>query len=67
MLVRKRGRPKGFPTKIVAYGKESVERKVGKTGNCGRVYVPPSWAGKRVLIIRLNEEVYYDDRQRDQA
>ena len=66
MLVRKRGRPKGFPTKIVVYGKESVERKVGKTGSSGRVYVPSSWAGKRVLIIRLNEEVYYD-RQRNQA
>ena len=62
----KRGRPRGHPTKIITYGRESVERKVGRTSSCGRVYVPPSWAGKRVLIIRLNEEVY-NDRQRDQA
>ena len=63
---RKRGRPKGFPTKIITYGRDSVDRRVGRTGSCGRVYVPASWAGKRVLIIRLNEEVY-NDRQRDQA
>ena len=30
------------------------------------INLPPSWAEKRVLIIKLNEEVY-DDRQRDQA
>ena len=66
MAKRKRGRPKGQPSKIVVYGKESLEKTVARTGNCGRIYLPPTWAGKRVLIIRLNEEVY-NDRQRDQA
>lgn len=66
MQRKKGGRPKGFPTKIVTYGKEAMEKVVARSGSCGRIYLPPSWAGKRVLIIRLNEEVY-NDRQRDQA
>ena len=45
-----------YPGKIVAYGAEAIEKKVGRTGGCGRVYLPGSWAGKKVIIIRLNKE-----------
>jgi len=66
MKWRKGSSSKGFPTKIVAWGKEAVEKIVTDSRTCGRVYVPSSCAGKRVLVIRLNQEVYHD-RQRDQA
>jgi putative transposon-encoded protein len=53
------------PSKIVVFGVESLEKKVSDSGSCGRVYLPPSWAGKRVLIIRLNQDVY-NNGERDQ-
>ena len=46
-----------FYSKIVIYGTESMEKKVQRSGSCGRVYLPSSWAGKKVIIIRMNEEV----------
>lgn len=44
-------------SKIVVYGADSMEKKVHRSGSCGRVYLPSSWAGKKVIIIKLNEEV----------
>jgi len=41
---------------MVFYGKESLSRDVRRTGASGRVYLPRSWVGKKVKIIRLNEE-----------
>lgn len=50
-------RKKGvISVKMVIYGKESLSREVHRTGACGRVYLPRSWVGKKVKIIRLNEE-----------
>jgi len=46
-----------FYSKIVVYGAESMEKKVHRSGSCGRVYLPSSWAGKKVVIIKMNEEV----------
>lgn len=43
-------------TKMVIYGKESLSREVRRTGASGRVYLPCSWVGKKIKIIRLNEE-----------
>ncbi|MFH1350474.1 MAG: DUF2080 family transposase-associated protein [Pseudomonadota bacterium] len=34
-----------------------MEKKVHRSGSCGRVYLPSSWAGKKVIIIKMNEEV----------
>jgi len=31
-----------------------LEKEVKKTGNSGRIYVPPSWIGKRVKVILLD-------------
>ena len=33
---------------------EMLEKEVKKSGNSGRVYLPPSWIGKRVKIIRMD-------------
>ena len=46
-----------FYLKIVVYGSDSMEKKVHRSGSCGRVYLPSSWAGKKVIIIKMNEEV----------
>lgn len=31
-----------------------LEKEVKRTGHSGRIYVPPSWIGKRVKIILLD-------------
>ena len=46
-----------FYLKIVVYGSDSMEKKVHRSGSCGRVYLPSSWAGKKVIITKMNEEV----------
>jgi len=66
MQERKRYGVDGYSSKIVVYGREAKEKKVGDNGNCGRVYLPPSWIGKKVLIIRLAKEEHQNDRQRNQ-
>ncbi|MFX0183292.1 MAG: DUF2080 family transposase-associated protein [Candidatus Hodarchaeota archaeon] len=40
-------------SKIRIYGEEMLEKQVKKSGNSGRIYLPPSWIGKRVKIIRV--------------
>lgn len=35
-------------------GMEQADRVVASTSNCGRVYLPLAWVGKRVKIIRLD-------------
>ena len=40
--------------KFTLFGIEMIEKKVKKSGNTGRVYLPPNWVGKRVRIIRID-------------
>ncbi|MFX0052659.1 MAG: DUF2080 family transposase-associated protein [Candidatus Hodarchaeota archaeon] len=40
-------------SKIKIYGEEMLEKQVKKSGHSGRVYLPPTWIGKRVKIIRM--------------
>jgi len=35
-------------------GHEMVEKVVKRSGNSGRVYLPPDWVGKRVKVIRID-------------
>ncbi|MHA2320006.1 MAG: DUF2080 family transposase-associated protein [Candidatus Hodarchaeales archaeon] len=42
-------------SKFEVYGEEMLEKKVKKSGNSGRVYLPPSWIGTRVKIIRMDK------------
>ena len=41
-------------SKFEVYGVEMIEKEVKKSGNSGRVYLPPDWVGKRVKIIRID-------------
>ncbi len=41
------------PSKFEVYGQEMIEKHVKKSGNSGRIYLPPDWIGKKVKIIRV--------------
>jgi len=47
-------RSKKGKVKFEVYGEEMVEKLVKQSGNCGRVYLPPDWVGRRVKIIRID-------------
>ncbi len=40
-------------TKIELTGFEMIEKRVAKSGNSGRIYVPIEWTDKRVKIVLL--------------
>jgi putative transposon-encoded protein len=40
--------------KFRVFGEELIEKVVKSSGNTGRVYLPPSWVGKHVKIIRTD-------------
>ncbi len=42
-------------SKFEVNGHEMLEKVVKKSGNSGRIYLPPYWIGKRVKIIRIDE------------
>ena len=42
-------------TKIQLSGFEMLEKRVNKSGNSGRVYVPVEWIGKRVKLVLLEQ------------
>ena len=39
--------------KFEVHGEEMIEREVKRSGNSGRIYLPPDWIGKKVKIIRI--------------
>jgi putative transposon-encoded protein len=41
-------------SKFEVFGEEMLEKVVKKSGNSGRVYLPPHWIGCRVKIIRMD-------------
>jgi putative transposon-encoded protein len=41
-------------SKFEVSGHEMLEKIVKKSGNSGRVYLPPDWVEKRVKIIRID-------------
>ncbi len=40
--------------KFSVFGEEMIEKEVKRSGNTGRVYLPPNWVGKYVKIIRID-------------
>ncbi|MBU1274728.1 MAG: DUF2080 family transposase-associated protein [Proteobacteria bacterium] len=40
--------------KFEVHGSEVLEKQVKQSGNSGRIYLPPTWVGKKVKIIRLD-------------
>ena len=41
-------------SKFEVRGQEMLEKVVKRSGNSGRIYLPPDWVGKRVKIIRVD-------------
>ncbi|KMY69238.1 cytoplasmic protein [Desulfocarbo indianensis] len=41
-------------TKMELYGSELIQKEVRPSGDCGRVYVPLAWVGKKVKIILVD-------------
>ena len=41
-------------TRFVLMGLDATEKKVTASHHSGRIYLPLSWVGKRVKIIRLD-------------
>lgn len=46
--------PRQKQFRVELYGEEVVEKVVKASGNSGRVYLPPMWAGCRVRIIKID-------------
>jgi len=40
--------------KFVIHGEEMLEKVVMRSGNSGRVYLPPDWNHRLVKIIRMD-------------
>jgi len=40
--------------KFEIFGEEMIEKTVKLSGNSGRVYLPPTWVGHSVKIIRID-------------
>ncbi len=40
--------------KFEIYGEEMIDKLVKRSGNSGRVYLPPDWVGHNVKIIRID-------------
>jgi len=45
--------PKGS-VKFEIFGEEIIEKKVKRSGNSGRIYLPPKWVDHQVKIVRMN-------------
>ena len=40
--------------KFEIFGEEMIEKCVKLSGNSGRIYLPPTWVGRNVKIIRID-------------
>lgn len=40
--------------KFEVFGQEMIEKAVKLSGNSGRVYLPPTWVGHNVKIVRID-------------
>ena len=45
---------------IIENAEESTIKTVKASGNSGRVYLPPSWVGREVEVVLLQEDVEVD-------
>lgn len=41
-------------SKFEVWGQEMIEREVKRSGNSGRIYLPPNWINRRVKVIRID-------------
>jgi hypothetical protein len=54
IVVKQEDYGRSLKSKFEVFGEEMIEKEVKQSGNTGRVYLPPYWAGKRVKIIRID-------------
>jgi putative transposon-encoded protein len=47
-------KPEKSKVKFEIFGEEMIEKIVKLSGNSGRVYLPPTWVGHSVKIIRID-------------
>jgi putative transposon-encoded protein len=47
-------KPERSKVKFEIFGEEMIEKTVKLSGNSGRVYLPPTWVGHNVKIIRID-------------
>ncbi len=40
--------------KFEVHGMEMLAKQVKQSGNSGRIYLPPTWVGKKVKIVRID-------------
>lgn len=40
--------------KFQIFGEEMIEKRVKLSGSSGRIYLPPTWVGHNVKIIRID-------------
>jgi hypothetical protein len=48
------GSPNLNKVKFEVFGMEMIDKNVKSSGNSGRVYLPPTWVGHNVKIIRID-------------
>ncbi|MCY3410815.1 MAG: DUF2080 family transposase-associated protein [Candidatus Heimdallarchaeota archaeon] len=46
---------------IILEGYELIEKTVKSSGNTGRIYLPTSWIGSKVKVIRVTPKLTDDD------
>ncbi len=51
------------PSEFKVLGYEMLEREVKQSGNTGRVYLPKSWVGTRVKIMRVSQLEQKEDKK----
>jgi len=53
-MYRESVEPEDYSIRLIGY--EMIEKKVGKSGNSGYIYVPAKWIGKKVVVL-LQERI----------
>ncbi len=53
-ITEKKMKPEKSKVKFEIFGEEMIEKTVKLSGNSGRVYLPPTWVGHNVKIIRID-------------
>jgi len=41
-------------TKFTIWGSEAKQKQVTRSGKSGRIYLPASWVGKTVMVVKVD-------------
>jgi hypothetical protein len=42
------------PTRFTIWGSEAKQKQVTRSGKSGRIYLPASWVGKTVMVVKVD-------------